>query len=151
MERRGIEALLAARQELGPTYDAALVESFADRVERALDEKVGSDASTTRRHREMLERRQMIFQFVLGAASMVAAFPISMRGVTAAVPGAAGRAWSGSRGDVAHAQGELENKYGPSAGRGGNMPPASRQAPRPTARGLPRAAGSPGCPRRGAG
>jgi hypothetical protein len=42
VERRDIEALLAARQELGPTYDAALVESFADRVEQALDEKVGS-------------------------------------------------------------------------------------------------------------
>ena len=82
MERRDLEALLATRQELGPTYDAALVESFADRIERALDEKVGSTVDT-RRHREMLERRQMIFQFVLGAASMVAAIPISITlGVT---------------------------------------------------------------------
>ena len=82
MERRDIEALLATRQELGPTYDAALVESFADRIERALDEKVGSSVDS-RRHREMLERRQMIFQFVLGAASMVAAIPISITlGVT---------------------------------------------------------------------
>ena len=77
MERRDIEALLATRQELGPTYDAALVESFADRVERALDEKVGSTVDS-RHHRETLERRQMIFQFVLGAASMVAAIPISI-------------------------------------------------------------------------
>ena len=75
VERRDIEALLATRQELGPTYDTALVESFADRIERALDEKVGSTVDN-RRHREMVERRQMIFQFVLGAASMVAAIPI---------------------------------------------------------------------------
>jgi len=82
VERRDIEALLAARQELGPTYDAALVESFADRVEQALDEKVGSTVDR-RRHREQMERRQMIFQFVLGAASMVAAIPISITlGVT---------------------------------------------------------------------
>ena len=98
MERRDIEALLAARQELGPTYDAALVESFADRVERALDEKVGSSVDD-RRHREMLERRQMIFQFVLGAASMVAAIPISIvLGVTEQLPRAAGRLGRDRRG-----------------------------------------------------
>ncbi len=77
VERHDIEALLATRQELGPTYDAALVESFADRIERALDEKVGSTVDD-RRHREQLERRQQTFQFVLGAASMVAAIPISI-------------------------------------------------------------------------
>jgi hypothetical protein len=77
VERRDLEALLATRQELGPSYDAALVESFADRIETALEEKVGSSVDD-RRHREQMERRQMIFQFVLGAASMVAAIPISI-------------------------------------------------------------------------
>jgi hypothetical protein len=82
IERRDIEALLAARQELGPTYDADLVQSFADRVERAVEQQVGATAAS-RRHEEMLERRQEIFQFVLGAASVTAAIPISITlGVT---------------------------------------------------------------------
>ncbi|RYP83608.1 hypothetical protein EKO23_18510 [Nocardioides guangzhouensis] len=82
VERRDIEALLAARQELGPAYDADLVQSFADRVERAVDQRVGATADR-RHHREMMERRQMIFQFVLGAASVTAAIPISITlGVT---------------------------------------------------------------------
>ena len=82
VERRDIEALLAARQELGPTYDADLVQSFADRVERAVEHQAGSSADI-RRHREMMERRQLIFQFVLGAASVAAAIPISITlGVT---------------------------------------------------------------------
>jgi hypothetical protein len=77
IERRDLEALLAARQELGPAYDADLVQSFADRVERALDQTVGATVDS-RRHRELMERRQMIFQFVLGSASVVAAIPISI-------------------------------------------------------------------------
>lgn len=103
VERRDIEALLATRRELGATYDAALVESFADRIERTLEDKVGS-AVDTRRHREQMERRQMIFQFVLGSASMVAAIPIS---ITLGVTGdylALLIAWAGIVGvNVAHA------------------------------------------------
>lgn len=77
VERRDIEALYAARKDLGPGYDDALTESFVDRVERAMAERVGTTAGE-RTHRQQIESRQVTFQFVLGAASMVAAIPISI-------------------------------------------------------------------------
>jgi hypothetical protein len=35
------EAVVAARHELGPSYDAALVESFAERIEQVVQARVG--------------------------------------------------------------------------------------------------------------
>jgi hypothetical protein len=39
VSRQDVEALMAARRELGPDYDAALADSFAERVERAVAER----------------------------------------------------------------------------------------------------------------
>ena len=36
VERQEVEALLETRRELGPTYDEALVDAFADRIEAAV-------------------------------------------------------------------------------------------------------------------
>jgi len=38
--RREVEATLAARQELGPGHDDALVEGFLDRIDRELDRRI---------------------------------------------------------------------------------------------------------------
>ena len=42
LERRDYEALLATRGELGPDYDKALVDSFADRMEKEIQRRVAA-------------------------------------------------------------------------------------------------------------
>jgi hypothetical protein len=43
--REDVEALLEVRRELGPSYDAALVDSFADRIEKAVAERVDAQVA----------------------------------------------------------------------------------------------------------
>ena len=75
LERTEIEALLETRRELGPQYDAALVDSFADRIERAVAERTPSPRSS-----EAAGKRQL----ALGIVSVVAGIPVSA--ITLAVP-----------------------------------------------------------------
>ena len=77
LEYGDIEAALAAGRELGPSYDAAIVDSFADRVEREIQRRVGADLS----HRERSQRAVAAAgprQLALGIVSLVAAIPISI-------------------------------------------------------------------------
>lgn len=77
LEHGDIEAALAARRELGASYDAALVDSFADRIEREIERRVGAGVSTrehARRSAEAAGPRQL----ALGIISLVAAIPISI-------------------------------------------------------------------------
>ncbi len=46
------EAALAARRELGPDYEAALAESFADRIEQTVAER--TEAALRERHQQSL-------------------------------------------------------------------------------------------------
>jgi hypothetical protein len=77
LERSEIEALAAARAELGPEYDAALLSSFADRVERAIDLRVGQVLQEQARGGH-LELARDNHQLTLGLLSAVAAIPISI-------------------------------------------------------------------------
>jgi hypothetical protein len=77
VERSEIEALAATRAELGPEYDAALLASFADRVERAIDVRVGQVLGMQSRSGE-LERTRSHQQLTLGIISAVAGIPISI-------------------------------------------------------------------------
>jgi hypothetical protein len=75
--RDDVEALLETRRELGPSYDAALVDSFADRIERAVAERV--DAQLAQRSASQAAvagagGRQL----ALGILSVVAAIPITI-------------------------------------------------------------------------
>ena len=75
--REDVEALLEVRRELGPSYDAALVDSFAERIERAVAERVAADVAERRAHQSAVASgggRQL----ALGIVSMVAAIPISI-------------------------------------------------------------------------
>ena len=47
LERTEVEAVLETRRELGLRYDAELVDGFADRIERAVDERVSAGAGPT--------------------------------------------------------------------------------------------------------
>jgi hypothetical protein len=77
IERQDLEALLATRRELGPDYDRALVQSFADRVERAVEERV-STAVARRTAPQAPDTLGRTFQLVVALVSVVALIPISI-------------------------------------------------------------------------
>jgi hypothetical protein len=72
IERSETEALLAARRELGPEYDEAFVEAFADRIEQVVAERT-SLAQRQQPPDEGVGGRQ----FVLGIVSLGTGIPIT--------------------------------------------------------------------------
>jgi heme A synthase len=81
--RDDIEALLEVRRELGPSYDAALVDSFAERIEKVVAERVDEQVAQRRAAQNAVAGAGGR-QLALGIISMIAAIPIS---VVAAVQG----------------------------------------------------------------
>jgi hypothetical protein len=74
--RQDVEALLEVRRDLGPSYDAALVDSFAERIERAVAERV--DAQVEQQRRAAKHERDGDSQaLVLGIVSLGAGIPIT--------------------------------------------------------------------------
>lgn len=98
VDRQDAEAVLAARRELGPAYDDALADSFAERVERAIAVRVDARlAQQQARDQAQLseERRRGGGQLTLGLTSLALGIPISgIAGGTAHVAGLA-VAWGG--------------------------------------------------------
>ena len=94
LERRDYEALIATRGELGPDYEAALVDSFAERVERAIAARAnhGTDEWQARREDARGDRQR---QLALGIVSMGAGIPITA--ISASISGLPGliTAWAG--------------------------------------------------------
>ncbi|MBO0841885.1 MAG: hypothetical protein J2O46_01780 [Nocardioides sp.] len=103
LERNDLEAGLSARRELGDAYDRAMVEGFADRIERTVQERVGAARAQTS-GLARVERRESTYQFVLGVVSAGVAIPISIPlGVTDHI-GALVVSWIGLVGvNAAHA------------------------------------------------
>lgn len=107
IERTEVEALLETRRELGASYDAALVDSFADRIERAVEKRLAEEVATRHfadRAGESAGKRQT----ALGIVSVVTGIPTTA--IALAVPeGATSLAsllvvWGGIVGvNVAHA------------------------------------------------
>jgi hypothetical protein len=107
IERAELEALLETRRELGPSYDAALVDSFAERIERAVEKRLAEEVSTRHfadRAGESAGKRQT----ALGIVSVVMGIPTTA--IALAVPEGATSlaslvvAWSGIAGvNLAHA------------------------------------------------
>ena len=87
LERQDYEALLATRGELGPSYDAALVDSFAERVERALVARGSRDSEEWRMLRDDA-RGDRQRQLALGIVSLGAGIPITA--VSASITGLPG-------------------------------------------------------------
>ena len=77
LERAEIEALLATRRELGASYDTALVESFADRIEREVQRRAADRFLSVDRPGQAA-RAAGARQLALGIVSVVAAIPISV-------------------------------------------------------------------------
>ena len=105
IERRDVEALLATRRELGPDYEAELVEAFAERVEKAVGQRQNSLERERDRDSSAREGGQ-IRQFALGIVSLGAGIPITIVPMVATDSGlpAVIVAWLGIAGvNAAHA------------------------------------------------
>jgi hypothetical protein len=76
LERSEVEALLETRRELGLRYDRELVDGFADRIERAVEQRyaVERDNIAWERHQQESAGKR---QLALGIVSLVAGIPIS--------------------------------------------------------------------------
>jgi hypothetical protein len=94
LERRDYEALLATRGELGPDYDKALVDSFADRMEREIQRRSaqGTEEWKARRDDARGDRQR---QLALGIVSLGGGIPITA--ISASISGLPGliTAWAG--------------------------------------------------------
>lgn len=119
LERDDLQAALEARRDLGAEYDAALVDSFADRIERTVQARFNAQMSSqapppvnpwmtgmAAAERERSTRLASSRQFALGIISCVIGIPVT--GITAAgSEGSVGKlavAWIGIVGvNVAHA------------------------------------------------
>ena len=78
-----IEAALATRRELGARYDAALVDGFAERIERAVEQRVADRVALDRRRTASVAGAGPR-QLALGIVSVVAGIPITA--ISLAVP-----------------------------------------------------------------
>ena len=118
LERDDLQAALEARRDLGAEYDAALVDSFADRIERAVEARFHAQVahhappvnpwmlSMAAVERERSGRLASSRQFALGLISCVVGIPVTA--ITASgSDGSVGKlavAWIGIVGvNVAHA------------------------------------------------
>jgi hypothetical protein len=103
LERRDYEALLATRAELGADYETALVESFADRMEKEIQRRVASTSGGRSKEQRAVEaagKRQL----ALGITSLGVGIPITaISAALADLPGL-GIAWAGIAAvNIAHA------------------------------------------------
>jgi hypothetical protein len=95
LERSDVEAMLEVRRELGPEYEPALVDSFAERMHNAIEERV--DARLAQRERAgETEKRLHNQQLTLGIVSLGTGIPITAvaGGVGDGLPGVL-VAWAG--------------------------------------------------------
>jgi hypothetical protein len=74
---RDIEAALETRRELGARYDAELVDGFAERIERAVDQRVADQVALVQRRTAAVAAAGGR-QLALGIISLVAFIPISI-------------------------------------------------------------------------
>jgi hypothetical protein len=80
--RQDAEALLEVRRDLGPSYDAALVDSFAERIEKAVAERVDAQVAEHRQARRdegSSDSRQLALSIVsLGTGIPITAISASL-------------------------------------------------------------------------
>ena len=105
--RHEVEAVLATRAELGPEYDAELVESFADRIEQVIEVRVAgrvAESTTSGKQLRAAAKAAGDRQMILGFVSLGTGIPITA--ISASIAGLPGliAAWAGIVGvNVAHA------------------------------------------------
>ncbi len=89
-----VEVFVATRADLGPAYDSELVDGLAERIEAALEQRVGARLAEERRARKAEHDRDGM-QLALGIVSLGCGIPISgVAAATADLPGLV-VAWAG--------------------------------------------------------
>lgn len=76
VDRSELEAVIETRRELGPSYEPALVDSFADKVEAAIEVRAAAQIAE-RREVVKAEGERGKRQFILGIISLGAGIPIT--------------------------------------------------------------------------
>jgi cytochrome P450 len=76
LDRSEIEAVIETRRDLGPEYEPALVDSFVEKVEAAIEQRVDARLAARQRSQAM-ERRHSGQQLALGIVSLVLGIPIT--------------------------------------------------------------------------
>jgi hypothetical protein len=76
LDRQEAEATLEARRELGADYEPALVDSFVEKIETAIDVRVDTRMAELRRHDKVEGQRQKQ-QMALGIVSLGTGIPIT--------------------------------------------------------------------------
>jgi hypothetical protein len=83
-----LTAAFAARQELGPDYDAAFIESVVDRVEQTVDARMGTHLRTRTERDHQTVKAERAVGVAVFCVSLVAAIPLTAIGVAqAGLPG----------------------------------------------------------------
>lgn len=77
LDRNDIEAALETRRELGLRYDAELVDGFADRIERVVEQRFSNELDS-RRRADAAQAAAGPRQLALAIVSLVAFIPISI-------------------------------------------------------------------------
>jgi hypothetical protein len=77
LEPTEIEAALETRRELGARYDAELVEGFAERIERAVQDRTATELAR-RQRADAATSAAGIRQLALGIVSLVACIPLAL-------------------------------------------------------------------------
>jgi hypothetical protein len=93
LQHQDIEAALAARSDLGPAYEPAIVDSLVEQMEAAIETRVDAQLAQDRRA-EKLEGQRMHQQMILGIVSLGTGIPITAIASGEGVPGIA-IAWGG--------------------------------------------------------
>lgn len=90
LERRDYEAVLHTRGELGPEYDAALVESFADRMEAEIRRRTVGMSGDPEERRMLRDdaRGDRQRQLALGIVSLGTGIPVTA--ISASITGLPG-------------------------------------------------------------
>jgi hypothetical protein len=80
-DREELQALVAARRELGPEYEPELVDSFLERIERRIERRTGKGVNHPREH-------HMVTPLILGSLGL--SIPLlAIAGGTAGLAGVA--------------------------------------------------------------
>ncbi|MBC6467785.1 hypothetical protein [Actinomadura alba] len=83
-----LTAAFAARQELGPDYDAAFIESVVDRVEQTIDARMGTQVPARPERDHHAAKAERGASIAVLCISLVAAIPLTAIGVAnAGLPG----------------------------------------------------------------
>jgi hypothetical protein len=77
LERQEVEAFLETRRELGPSYEREVVDAFAERIERAVEARVGATSWDLKQQRDD-ERGDRQRQLALGIVSLGVSIPITI-------------------------------------------------------------------------